>query len=244
MLSPMGQSDIQRGGSGFGIREKQLIEITHSKEQQRVRVIGLGGEPLRHAGVAPADGGTPVLALETLSTVSLRRLSLANEGGDRSQSRRRHALDASGRAKRLRPDMIQLLANFVGKAADFVECDERKVDASSRRLKPGLSLLPVQISRIARIRPKLFRRPRRQRSKPREHVAEQRPGDANHCPPDPSPTATVHPQLVRSPADPSRRRATLPVARAFLGVSQRALVFGEGDLSRAADAAPTYPLFR
>ncbi len=48
MLAPMGQSDIQRGGGGFGICEEQLIEITHSKEQQRVRVIRLGGEPLSH----------------------------------------------------------------------------------------------------------------------------------------------------------------------------------------------------
>jgi hypothetical protein len=48
MLAPMGQSDIQRGGGGLGIREKQLIKIAHSKEQQRVWVIRLGGEPLSH----------------------------------------------------------------------------------------------------------------------------------------------------------------------------------------------------
>jgi len=33
---------------GFGIGEEQLIKIAHAEEDQRIRMRGLGGEPLRH----------------------------------------------------------------------------------------------------------------------------------------------------------------------------------------------------
>jgi alkylation response protein AidB-like acyl-CoA dehydrogenase len=36
------------GGSGLGIREEQLIEIAHAEKHQRIRMRGLGDEPLRH----------------------------------------------------------------------------------------------------------------------------------------------------------------------------------------------------
>ena len=48
MLPTKGQRDIKRGGSGFGIGEEQLIEIAHAEKHQRIRMRGLGDEPLRH----------------------------------------------------------------------------------------------------------------------------------------------------------------------------------------------------
>ena len=48
MLPPEGQRDIQGSGGGFGIGEEKLIEIAHAEKHQRIRMRGLGGEPLRH----------------------------------------------------------------------------------------------------------------------------------------------------------------------------------------------------
>ena len=50
MLAAVGQNDVERGGGGFGVGEKQFVEIAHAEEQQRIGVLGLGGEPLRHGG--------------------------------------------------------------------------------------------------------------------------------------------------------------------------------------------------
>jgi hypothetical protein len=50
VLAPVGQNDVERGGGGLGVGEEQFVEIAHAEEQQRVRMLRLDGEPLRHGG--------------------------------------------------------------------------------------------------------------------------------------------------------------------------------------------------
>ena len=50
VLAAMGQRDVERRRRRIGIGEKHLVEIAHAKEQQRVRVLRLQREPLRHRG--------------------------------------------------------------------------------------------------------------------------------------------------------------------------------------------------
>jgi len=53
MLAARRERDIQRSGRRLGVGKKQLVEIPHAEEQQRVFMIGLDGEPLRHGGGSP-----------------------------------------------------------------------------------------------------------------------------------------------------------------------------------------------
>ena len=62
MRPARGQRDIQRRRGSFGVGEEQLIEIAHAEEDQRIRVLRLGGKPLRHrrgraGGVAVGQRG-------------------------------------------------------------------------------------------------------------------------------------------------------------------------------------------
>ena len=47
MLPAFGQRDRQRGRGALGVFKKHLVKVAHSKEEQRVGMIGLGGEILR-----------------------------------------------------------------------------------------------------------------------------------------------------------------------------------------------------
>jgi hypothetical protein len=48
MLAAGGERDIEGGGDGFRIGEEEFVEIAHAEEEQRIRVVGLEGEPLCH----------------------------------------------------------------------------------------------------------------------------------------------------------------------------------------------------
>ena len=50
MLAALGQRDVERRGSLYGIVKKQLVEVPHPVEQQVVRMLSLDGVVLRHHG--------------------------------------------------------------------------------------------------------------------------------------------------------------------------------------------------
>ncbi len=53
VLAARGERDVERRRGGFRVGEEHLVEIAHAEEQQRVGLLGLQREPLRHGG-----GGT------------------------------------------------------------------------------------------------------------------------------------------------------------------------------------------
>ena len=60
VLAAAGQRDVEGGGGGFGVGEEELVEVAHAEEQQRVGLVRLDGEPLRHRGGGAGgvrDGG-------------------------------------------------------------------------------------------------------------------------------------------------------------------------------------------
>ncbi len=50
MLAALGQRDVECGGRRLGVVEEEFVEIAHAKEDQRLGVRGLRGEPLRDGG--------------------------------------------------------------------------------------------------------------------------------------------------------------------------------------------------
>jgi hypothetical protein len=50
MLAAMAEDDVECRGCRLGIGKEQFVKVAHAEEQQRVRVIGLRREPLRHRG--------------------------------------------------------------------------------------------------------------------------------------------------------------------------------------------------
>ncbi len=48
MLAAMAQRDVERGRSRFRVGEEQFVEIAHAEKQQRIGMVGLCREPLRH----------------------------------------------------------------------------------------------------------------------------------------------------------------------------------------------------
>jgi hypothetical protein len=56
MLAAEGERDIERFRCRFRIVEEHLVEIAHAEEDQRIRMRGLGGEPLRHGGRGSRGG--------------------------------------------------------------------------------------------------------------------------------------------------------------------------------------------
>ena len=50
MLAALGQGDVERRSGGFRVGKEQFVEVAHAEEHQRLGVLCLGGEPLRHRG--------------------------------------------------------------------------------------------------------------------------------------------------------------------------------------------------
>ena len=50
MLAAGGERDIEGGCRRFRVGEEEFVEIAHAEEEQRIRVVTLEGEPLRHGG--------------------------------------------------------------------------------------------------------------------------------------------------------------------------------------------------
>jgi hypothetical protein len=57
VLAAEGKGQAERLGRGPGVGEEQLEEVAHPEEEQRVRVLRLGGEPLRQRGRSALGGG-------------------------------------------------------------------------------------------------------------------------------------------------------------------------------------------
>ena len=94
VLAATGQRDVEGGGGGFGVGEEELVEVAHAEKEQRVGVVRLDGEPLRHHGGGAGgvrDGGHGVgLAQRALGA---KRWLEAGFGDGSSHPSQRNELD-------------------------------------------------------------------------------------------------------------------------------------------------------